>query len=167
MKESPPSTRTRKKSQLRKKATKHRRDEYVSHVIRVRTWEFYYSRRASDPKSKWEAWPVSEIATLTFFGQLVRPENSKYTEGKLTFSGRHELVVREPTPSLLPIGSVTARSDEIEAYVFVPEERLRLLLTAAQSGRIQVAQFGGPKLRYGSSVIHSVSLDTNLHEDDW
>ena len=151
-----------------KKAKKKTREEYVSHVIRVRDWEFYYSRRAADPKSKWERGPISESATLSFVGEVVRPENSKYRSGKLTLSGRRaDFVDQEPAPSLVPIGSATARGEEIEGYVFVPEERLRLLLTAAQSGRIEIAEFRGPKLRYGGGVIHSVSLDTHFDEDEW
>jgi hypothetical protein len=151
----------------RKKARKRPRDEYVTHVIRITAWEFYYSRHATDPKSKWERGPISEFATLSLMGEVVRPENCKYKDGKLTFSGRADYLDPQPGPSLVPIGSATARGEEIEGYVFVPEERFRLLLTAAQSGRIKVAHFSGPKLRYGSSVLHSVSLDTHFDEDEW
>lgn len=151
----------------RRTSKKRVREEYVSHVIRVRSWEFYYSRRAADPKSKWERGPISEFATLSFIGEVVRPEKCKYKEGKLTFSGRADFVNQEPAPSLVPIGSATARGEEIEGYLFIPEERLRLLLTAAQSGRVEVAEFRGPKLRYGGSVIHSVSVHTQFDEDEW
>lgn len=151
----------------RKKAKKRTREEYVSHVIRVREWEFYYSRRAADPKSKWERGPISEFATLSFIGEVVRPKNSKYTSGKLTLSGRADFVDQEAASSLVPIGSATARGEEIEGYVFIPEQRLRLLLTAAQSGRVEVAEFRGPKLRYGGGMIHSVSLDTHFDEEEW
>lgn len=151
----------------RRKAKKRPREEYVTHVIRVKAWDFYYSRHATDPKSKWERGPISELATLSLTGEVVRPEKCKYKEGKLTFSGRADYLDPQPGPSLVPIGSATARGEEIESYVFVPEERLRLLLTAAQSGQIEVAQFTGPKLRYGGSVLHSVSLDTHFDEDEW
>lgn len=151
----------------RKKVTRRVREEYVSHVIRVRDWEFYYSRRAADPKSKWECGPMSEFATLSFVGEIVRPENSKYKSGKLTLSGRAEFVAQADTPALVAIGSATARGEEIEGFVFVPEERLRLLLTVAQSGRVEVAEFRGPKLRYGGGVIQSVSLDTHFDEEEW
>jgi hypothetical protein len=56
--------------------------EYVSHVIRVSEWDFYYSRRATDPKSSWEPFPDSELANLTFVGEVVRPERCKYKQGK-------------------------------------------------------------------------------------
>lgn len=171
VKDSPESTvggnKARPVRQAKKKAAKRARDEFVSHVIRVRSWQFYYSRRSSDPKSRWECRPVSEVATLTLIGDIVRPEKSKYREGRLTFSGREDSFPQHSTGSLLPIGSATARSQEIEAYVFVPEDRLRLLVTAAQSGRIEVAQFRGPKLRYGSGVIHNVSLGTHFDEEEW
>jgi len=161
------ATGSRSVKKSRRKARKRSRVEYVTHVIRVKAWDFYYSRHATDPKSKWERGPISDFATLSLVGEVVRPENCKYKDGKLTFSGRADYLDPQPGPSLVPIGSATARSEEIEGYVFVPEERLRLLLTAAQSGRIEVAHFTGPKLRYGSSVIHSVSLDTRFEEDEW
>ena len=151
----------------RTKARKRAREEYVSHVIRVREWELYYSRRATDPKSKWERGPVDDFATLTLVGEIVRPEKCKYRAGKLTFCGRTDLPDPEPATTRRPIGSAMARGEEVEGYLFVPEERLRLLLTAAQSGRIEFAHFTGPKLRYGGGMIHSVSLGTHFDEDEW
>lgn len=151
----------------RKKAKRRTREECVSHVIRVKAWQFYYSRRATDPKSKWERGSVSEFANLDLIGEVIRPEKCKYKEGKLTFCGKEDLLDHEPSESRMPIGSAMARGEEIEGFVFVPEERLRLLLTAAQSGQIEVAQFTGPKLRYGGGRIHSVSLNTHFDEDEW
>jgi hypothetical protein len=146
---------------------KRRQEEYVSHVIRVRDWDFYYSRRATDPKSKWNHRPFDEITTLSFIGQVVRPDKCKFKEGKLTFSGQADFDERERSTSFAPIGSAMARGEEIEGYLFVPEERIRLLLTAAQSGRVEMVQFTGSKLRYGSSRIHSVSVVTHFDEDEW
>lgn len=165
--DAPTTTSVRSAKKGRRKARKRPRQEYVTHVIRVKAWDFYRSIHATDPKSKWERGPISELATLSLWGEIVRPEKCKYKEGKLTFSGRADYLEPRPGPSLVAIGSATARGEEIEGYVFVPEERLRLLLTAAQSGPIEVAQFTGPKLRYGSSVLHSVSLDTHFDEDEW
>lgn len=147
---------------------KRKPEEYASHVIRVRSWEFYFSRHATDPRSKWETGLIGDLATLTFAGEVVRPDRSKFNTGKLTFSGRPdppEPVERGRKP--VPIGSANARGDEIEAYVFIPNERLRMLLTAAQSGRIEVAHFAGLKLRYGTGAILSVSLSTHFDEDEW
>jgi hypothetical protein len=141
--------------------------EYVSHVIRVSEWEFYYSRRAADPKSSWEPFPYSEFANLTFIGEVVRPEKCKYKQGKLVFSGRGEFPHEEPATARVPLGSATAHGEEIEGYVTVPEDRLRMLLTAAQSGRVEMVQFSGPKLRYGSAVVLSATLTTNFDEDEW
>jgi hypothetical protein len=158
---------SRSRRKVGRKTRKASREEYVSHVIRVRTWEFYYSRYATDPKSKWERGPIGEIATLRFIGEVVRPKNCKYKEGNLTFSGREDFVEREPGTMLVPIGSATARGEEIEGYLFVPEERLRLLLTAAQTGRVEMVQFTGPKLRYGGSLVHTASVNTHFDEDEW
>lgn len=147
---------------------KSKREEYVSHVIIVRRWEFYFSRYATDPRSKWETGEIGELVTLTFAGDVIRPEKCKYTTGKLTFSGRPDRPEdRQRGSKPIPIGSATARGEKMEAYVFVPEARLRLLLSAAQSGRVEVAHFAGLKLRYGTGAVLSVSLSTHFDEDDW
>jgi hypothetical protein len=142
--------------------------EIVSYVIKVRTWEFYFSRLATDPGSNWDTALFSELATVTFVGEIIRPAPSKYQTSKITFSSRADRPPdqargREP----VPIGSVAARDDAIEAYVFISEERLGLLLMAAQSGRVEVCHFASPKLRYGKSIILSVSLNTHFDENDW
>jgi hypothetical protein len=134
----------------------------------VRSWEFYFSRHSADRKSKWEGWPIGELATLTFTGEVVRPDKCKFTTGKLTFSARPDRAENtERGTKPVPIGSASARGEEIEAYVFIPEERLRLLLIAAQSGRVEVAHFAGVKLRYGTGAVLSVSLGTRFEEDEW
>jgi len=146
---------------------KRTRDEYASHVIRVRTWEFYFSRHATDPRSKWETGLFSDIANLTLIGDVVRPANSKFRRGKLTFNGGGDVKVKQPEHRLTAIGSATAHGDEIEGYIWVSEERLRLLLTAAQSDQLQFAHFVGPKLRYGSAIVNRVSVGTHFDEDEW
>ena len=71
----------------RKTRPSRKTQEYISHVIRVRGWEFYFSRHATDPRSKWETGLFSDIGNLTLLGDLVRPEKSKFRTGKLTFNG--------------------------------------------------------------------------------
>ena len=151
------------------RATKKTRktEEHVSHVLRVKSWEFYFSRRANDPRSKWEVGLFSDIANLTLVGDVVRPAKSKFLTGTLTFNGGGDVKVKQPEHRLTAIGSATAHGDKIEGYIWVSEERLRLLLTAAQSGQLQVAHFAGPKLRYGGAILNSVSISTHFDEDDW
>jgi hypothetical protein len=152
----------------RRKTTRRKPDEYASHVIRVRTWELYFWRHATDPKSKWETGEFGELVTLTFAGEVIRPEKSKFKTGKITFSGRPDRPAPiERSPEAVPIGSATARDEEIEAYIFIPDERLRLLLLAAQSNRVEVAHFAGTKLKYGKGTVLSVSIGTLFDEDDW
>ena len=76
-----------------------------------------------------------------------------------------------------PRGSVTSRDPGTPCPAFltapvmefnrVSEERLRLLLTAAQSDQLQFAHFAGPKLRYGGAIVNSVSIGTHFDEDEW
>src|SRR5690349_685853 len=120
-------------------------EEFASYVLLVRSWAFYFSRHATDPRSKWERGLFSDIANLTLVGDVVRPAKSKFRTGKLTFNGGGDVKVKRPEHRLTAIGSATARGDEIEGYVWVSEERLGLLLTAAQSGELQFAHFAGPK----------------------
>jgi hypothetical protein len=152
----------------RRKTTKRKPEEYASHLIRVRTWELYFWRHATDPKSKWETGEFSEIATLTFAGDVVRPEKTRFKTGKITFSGRADRPAPiERSPEAVPIGSATAHDEEIEAYIFIPDERLRLFLLAAQSNRVEVAHFAGTKIRYGRGTVLSVSIGTHFDENDW
>jgi hypothetical protein len=136
-------------------------------VIRVRSWEFYFSRHATDPRNKWETGLFTDLANLTLAGELVRPAKSKFRTGKLTFNGGGDVKEKRPEHRLTAIGAATAQGDEIEGYVWVSEDRLRLLLTAAQSGQLQFAPFAGPKLRYGGGVVNSVSTGTHFDEDEW
>jgi len=155
------------KTPPRKAGLNRKSQEYVSLVIRVRAWEFYFSRHATDPRNKWEIGLFSDLADLTLVGDIVRPSKSKLRTGKLTFNGGGDVKVKQPEHRLTAIGSATAQGDEIEGYVWVSEERLRLLLTAAQSGRLQFAHFSGPKLRYGRGIVNSVSTGTHFDEDEW
>jgi len=76
-------------------------------------------------------------------------------------------MIEEPEGGKLEaIGSFQARGDEINAYIFVPFERLSQL-NVAQSGAVQVLNVIGTKLRYGSGLIRSLSVDTQFDEEDW
>lgn len=81
----------------------------------------------------------------------------------MEFSARAGML-RQPIEAIRPkIGSVTRHGDELSAYVFVPEERMAELLTIAQSERVKVISFVGEKLRYGSALIHNMTLRTILY----
>src|SRR4051812_34539049 len=99
-------------STQKRRVRRRKTEEHASHVIRVRSWEFYFSRHAADQKSRWEPWPIGELATLTFTGDIVRPEKSKYKTGKLTFSARlHQPENPQRGVKPVPIGSATARGE--------------------------------------------------------
>lgn len=112
-------------------------------------------------------WAIQRYRNLTLAGEIVRPENSKFRTGKLTFNGGGDVKVKQPEHRLTAIGSATTNGDEIEGYVWVSEERLSLLLTSAQSGELQFAHFSGPKLHYGRAIVNSVSVGTHFDEDEW
>lgn|GEM_PF-2485550 len=136
------------------------------YLFRVATWDYHYGLRAVDPKRRVDSGCYCEIALLTFPGSLLRPENSKYRTAFVTLSGKAGMIEEPEGGKLEAIGSFQARGDEINAYIFVPFERLSQL-NVAQSGAVQVLNVIGTKLRYGSGLIRSLSVDTQFDEEDW
>jgi len=142
-------------------------DEFVSYLVRLVGWEYHYGFRGIDPKSRFEVGTYSEIALLTFTGVLVRPNGSKYSGVTVTLSGRLAMLDEEPGDKRRSIGSLSVQGDDLDAYIFVPAERMAELAAIAQSGRFQFVQFTGTKLRYRAARIYNVSLYTHLAEDEW
>lgn len=64
------------------------------------------------------------------------------------------------------VGLLSTGSDELSGYVFIPRERFAELAAVAQSGRVQIIRIVGTKLRYGSALIHNVSISTELEKDE-
>jgi hypothetical protein len=151
----------------RKPKRKPAREEYIAYFLRVSGWDYYYGFRPSDPKSQWDQGPYSEIATLTFTGELIRPVNSKYRAATVTLSAKSGMMEERPAGTARSIGSLTANEDELSAYIFVPAERLTELTAVAQSERVRVVQVTGTKLRYRSGQIHNLSIYTSFDEEDW
>ena len=158
--EPPPRKPTRRKR-------KSVQDEHVAYLVRVSGWDYYYGFRPSDPKSQWDHGPYNEIATLTFAGELIRPENSKYRTATVTLSGKAGMMDERLTGAAPSIGTLTAHEKYLSAYIFVPAERLTELATVAQSGRVQVVQVTGTKLRYRSAQIHNLSIYTQFDDEEW
>lgn len=140
--------------------------EYVEYLIQVTSWEYYYSLRTGDPKSAWDKEVFDELANLSFRGNLIAPKLPQIERVLMEFSAKAGML-RQPIEDIRPkIGSVCRHGDELSAYVFVPEERMADLLTIAQSERVKVISFVGDKLRYGSALIHNMTLRTEINEDD-
>jgi hypothetical protein len=140
-------------------------EEYVGYLVRVTGWDYHYSFRVSDPRSRWDSGPYSELATLSLAGNVIRPQDSKYKRANITLSARTGMMDENRAEPPRSIGSLSANAEELSAYVFVPAERLAEL--ASNSGRVQIVHFGATRLRYRSAMIHSVSLDTHFDEEEW
>ena len=154
-----------KPSPRRRKRRKQKKDEFVSYLVRVAGWDCHYSFHSSDPKSRWETGPYSELATLTFRGALAEPVGTKYTDATVTFSARRGMTEEKAPDERLSIGSIDGDGTELSAYMFVPHDHMASLLTMANSGRVKILHLGGTKLRYRHGMIFEVSLSTK--EDDW
>lgn len=157
-KSGPPKRRKRRVSKLK--------DEPVHYVVQVNDWDCHYGFRISDPKSQFDDGPYSDIATLTFSGDLTEPENSKYSRAELTLSARGGMgdeKWREP-PSA--IGSLGAYDETLTAYVFVPIEHMAMLVSLAASGKVQRVWMLGSKLRYRSGRVQNISIDTEPEDED-
>jgi hypothetical protein len=72
---------------------------------------------------------------------------------------------RDVSPSA--IGSLSTHEEMLEAYVFVPAERMAALVALAHSGRVRVASIDGTKLHYRSGKDHSISLNTTFDPDEY
>ena len=165
-----PSDDTAAKAPVRKRRTGRKRkavrEEYISYLISVSGWDYYYAFRPGDPKSRWDQGAYDELATLSFTGKLARPEGTKYDTGQVTFSGRRGLMKEPIERAPASIGSLSASGAELSAYIFIPTERLAELAAVAQSDRIQTIHITGTKLRYRSGLIHHVSVSTQPDEED-
>lgn len=153
-------------SKRRRKRSRKKHDEHVHYAISVTDWNSYYSFRVSNPKSRFDSGPYSEIATLTFTGELIRPEGLKYKNAALTLCAQAEIMQERWDRPPLSIGSLNAHEDTLEAYIFIPAERMAALVALAQSGRVQIASIGGTRLRYRSGLVHSISLNTESDDDE-
>jgi len=154
---------------VRKKARRKRqpaREEQIGYIVRVSDWDYYYSFRPSDPKGHWDHGPYSEIATLSFTGELIRPENSKYRTATVTLSGKAGMMEERLTGAALSIGTLSAHENELSAYIFVPAERLAELTTVAQSGRVQIVHITGTRLRYRSAQMSDARRQAGLTQRD-
>lgn len=148
----------------RRRPPHRKRDEKITYLVVVTGWEHHYGLRIADG-SAWEPGPYHELATLTLRGEVVRPEGFKHPRGEVTLSSRAGMLHETGEPKC--IGSLSARGDLLQAYVFIPAERLAELVAVAASGRIHIAAVGGTKLRYRSGTIHSVTLDTEFDPEEW
>jgi len=150
----------------RKRRTRKPKDEPVHYVVQVSDWDCHYGFQISDPKSQFDDGPFSNIATLTFSGDLMEPDNSKYSRAELTLSARNgmgEEKWREPPTA---IGSLGAYENTLTAYVFVPIEHMAMLVSLAASGKVQRVWMLGSKLRYRSGRVQNISIDTEPEEED-
>lgn len=155
---SPPKRRKRRKRKPR--------DEPIHYLIHVTDWDCYYGFSVSDPKSRFDPGPYSDIATVTFKGELVEQEGCKYSRGELTLSARENMGGERWTEPPTAIGSLSAYEDTLAGYVFVPAEHLAMLVSLASSGKVQTASILGSRLRYRSGSIQNISLSTSPEDDD-
>ena len=153
------------KPHRRKRRKRKKPEESVHYEIRVSGWDYYYHLRLSDPKDPYDRGAYNELATLSFKGELISPEDLPYV-GVLTLSARAGMMDEEYDELPKSIGSLSVSGDTLTADVFVPAERLSELATVAASGWVHAASLVASKLRHHSGKVHSVSITTELEEDD-
>ncbi|NQV79364.1 MAG: hypothetical protein HQ495_02370 [Alphaproteobacteria bacterium] len=150
----------------RKRLKRKPRDEPICYLIRVTDWDCFYGFRVSDPNSRFNTGPYSDIATVAFKGDLVEPKDFKYRRGELTLSAREDMAGERWTEPPKSVGSLSAYDDTLAGYVFVPAEHMAILVALASSGKVQTASIIGSRLRYRSGSIQNISLDTSLEDED-
>ncbi len=72
-------------------------------------------------KSRRDPGPFSEMATLSFEGDAIRPEDSKGKRATITFSARAGLIEENRSKPPQSIGMPTANEDGLTAYIFSPD----------------------------------------------
>jgi hypothetical protein len=140
-------------------------DEPVEYAIQVVEWDYYYSLHSNDPKSRWAEEALSELTTLDLAGDIIRPADGKLRSGKVMLSAKKEMLRQALGQSRTCIGSLSSRSDELSAYIFIPAERMSEIITAAQAGRIQFISLNATKLRYRSGLVYGLTLHTRDEEE--
>lgn len=140
-----------RKTSRRRRTKRSRRDETVEYALRPRTWDYYFSFRVSDPKSRWDPGPYSQLATLSLKGDLIRPTDTRFKHIEVTLSARQGMMNESRETSFRTIGSLSSSDDALYAYVFIPAEFVPELASVAQSGRICAVRLLGSRLR---TVLH-------------
>ncbi len=150
----------------RRKKPRRRHEEFVWYELQVEDWGYYYSFGVDDPKHALGPSPYSQIATLDLKGPLIRPEGHKCTSCVLTSSASPDMMSDrwdEPPPS---IGMLSSMGELLNAYVFVPAERMAELVTVAAIGRFRSALITGSRLRYRSGTVHRFHVGTEPEQDE-
>jgi hypothetical protein len=138
----------------------------VHYSVRVTGWDYYYSLRPGDPKGIFRDGAYSELATLDFLGEIIRPGREKLSRAIITLSAKEGMLDRPVTEAPPSIGHLSCSGEEIIGYIFCPVERLPELVSAADSGRIQFIRLNASKLRYRSASIYSLTLSTTDEEEE-
>lgn len=142
------------------------KDELVHYVVQVTNWDCHYGFRISDPKNQFDDGPYSDLATLTFSGDLMEPANSKYSRAELTLSARNRMGEEKWREPPTAIGSLGAYDETLTAYVFVPIEHMAMLVSLAASAKVQRVSILGTKLHYRSGSVRNIYIDTEPEGED-
>jgi hypothetical protein len=156
---------TKEKVARKKRRTSRRRSaqDYEHYLVAVDRWEHYYGFGRGDPR--FHTTPYSHNETLSWTGRVIHPEGFKYPKAVVTLSAREGLMAESTKPNPT-IGSMYARGQEINAYVFVPAEHMAQLVALAASGRLKTISFIGEPLKWRQGTIRSISLSTENEETE-
>jgi hypothetical protein len=155
---------TKEKAARKKRRTSRRRStqDYEHYFVRVDHWEHYYGFGPGDPRFHDTVYNHTE--TLSWTGHVILPEGFKYPKALVTLSA-HEGMMAESTKPNPTIGSMYARGQEINAYVFIPAEHMGQLVGLAVSGRLKTISFVGEPLKWRQGLIRSISLSTEIEKE--
>jgi hypothetical protein len=138
--------------------TKHAAEESVASAtcaqfehddITVGRWEHYYGFRIGD--QKFDQNPYGHTETLTWHGNVIRPECFRYTKAEVTLSARDGLMSERATPR--SIGTLNPHDGVVYAYVFVPAEHMGQLIALAASGWVHELKHDGYRLWRGKRGV--------------
>jgi hypothetical protein len=131
--------------------------QFEHYEITVGRWEHYYGFRTGD--QKFDPKPYSHTETVTWYGDVLRPEGIQFPKAEVTLSAHDELMSERATRRSI-IGTINAHDDVLYAYVFVPAEHMGQLVALAASGRLKMISLVGEPLKWRKASIRSISLNT-------
>jgi hypothetical protein len=146
-----------------KRPVRRRPQDIAEFVIRLSGWGSWWSFHTNHGRREVAAYGHSH--TVTFRGEVFRPEGFAYREATITLSGQRKLLDDMSDPP--SIGTLMARDGALSGYAMVRVETMAALLSLASSNRLQILHIIGTPLKRWQALIRTVELHTEFESGDW
>ena len=152
-------------AKLKSRRRRRVQEELVFYEVLVTDWDYYYSISPNDARYRFGPGPYWEIQVVKFQGSISRPEGFKYPTCEVTLSGREGMQDEKFETPPKTIGGLSAHEDTLNAYVFIPCERVAEIVEIASTGRIKQISITGSRLKWRSGTVRDISVSTKIEEE--